>query len=71
MAWAIREGRPQRASAALALHTLEVLEAFERSATERRHVEIASDCLRPEPLPKGDGEAVLRAGPAAPQAVPA
>ena len=71
MAWAIREGRPHRASAELALHTLEVLDAFERSATERRHVAIESDCSRPEPLPRGDGEAVLRNGSTEPQAVPA
>jgi hypothetical protein len=71
MAWAIREGRPHRASAELALHTLEVLEAFERSAVERRHVEIESACGRPEPLPKGEGEEVLRAGAAAPLAVSA
>jgi predicted dehydrogenase len=71
MAWAIREGRPHRASAELALHTLEVLEAFERSAAERRHVEIESACGRPEPLPKGEGEEVLQTGPAEPLAAPA
>jgi predicted dehydrogenase len=71
MAWAIRERRPHRASAELALHTLEVLEAFERSAAERRHVAIESDCVRPEPLAKGEGEEVLWTGPAEPQAVSA
>lgn len=62
MAWAIREQRPHRASADLALHTLEVLEAFERSAAAGRHVSIAGECRRPEPLPPGDGEPVLRTG---------
>lgn len=71
LAWAIRDRRPHRASAGLALHTLEVLEAFQRSAAERRHIEIESDCARPEPVPRGDGEAVLRTGPAEPQAAPA
>jgi predicted dehydrogenase len=71
MAGAIREGRPHRASAELALHTLEVLEAFERSAAERRHVQIESACARPEPLPKGEGETVFRSRPTQPQAVSA
>jgi predicted dehydrogenase len=62
LAWAIRDGRPHRASAELALHTLEVLEAFERSAAEQCHIAIESECDRPEPLPLGDGEAVLRIG---------
>jgi predicted dehydrogenase len=50
MAEAIRDGRPHRASGELAYHVLEVLTALERSARERRHVQIESHCARPAPL---------------------
>ena len=50
MAAAIREGRPHRASGALALHVLEVMEAFARSAETGRFVEIATRPERPRPL---------------------
>ena len=38
---------------------LEVLDAFERSSVEGRHVMIESPCERPEPLPQGEGEEVF------------
>lgn len=50
MARAIRENRPHRASGALALHVLEVMEAFQRSSDSRRVVEIATRPERPAPL---------------------
>ena len=50
MARAIREDRPHRASGALALHVLEVMEAFARSSDARRVVEIATRPQRPAPL---------------------
>ena len=59
MAAAIRQDRPHRASGALALHVLEVLEAIERAAVEARHVMIESTCERPEALPLGAGEEVF------------
>ena len=59
MAAAIRQGRPHRASGELALHVLEVLDAFERSSIEGRHVMIESTCDRPEPLPLGTDEEVF------------
>ena len=59
MAAAIRQGRPHRASGALALHVLEVLDAFERSSIEGRHIMIESPCERPEPLPLGTNEEVF------------
>jgi predicted dehydrogenase len=59
MAAAIRLGRPHRASGALALHVLEVLDAFERSSLEGRHVVIEAPCERPEKLPTGSGEEVF------------
>ena len=39
MAQAIRSGRPHRASGELAFHVLEVMEAFQRSSDEGRHVD--------------------------------
>jgi len=60
MAMAIRQGRPHRASGELALHVLEVLDAFERSSIEGRHVTIETSVHRPEPLPQGAGEEVFK-----------
>lgn len=51
LAHAIRTGRPHRASAELAFHVLEVMEAVERSGQEGRPIEIESRCARPEPMP--------------------
>ena len=59
MAAAIRSGRPHRVSGALALHVLEVLDAFERSSLEGRHIVIETPCERPEKLPLGSGEEVF------------
>jgi predicted dehydrogenase len=56
MAAAVRDNRPHRASGELAMHVLEVLDAFERSSTEGRHVMIETSCERPEPLPLGKDE---------------
>lgn len=50
MAHAIIEGRPHRASGDLALHVLEVMEAFETASREHRVVEIATPVERPAPL---------------------
>jgi predicted dehydrogenase len=50
MAHAIRANRPHRASGALALHVLEVMEAFDRSAKAGRVVSIATRPERPPPL---------------------
>ena len=51
--------RPHRANAELALHVLEVMDAFEISSREGRHVAIRNTCARPEPMPLGDGEGVF------------
>jgi predicted dehydrogenase len=59
MATALRQGRAHRANGDLALHVLEVLDAFERSSVEGRHVMIETPCERPEPLPLGTGEEVF------------
>ena len=50
MALAIVEGRSHRASGELALHVLEVMEAFETASRENRPVEITTMVERPAPL---------------------
>jgi predicted dehydrogenase len=62
MAAALRQGRPHRANGDLALHVLEVLDAFERSSVEGHHVMIETPCERPEPLPLGQGDEVFLEG---------
>ncbi len=61
MAAAVRQGRPHRASGELALHVLEVMDAFERSSIEGRHIMIETPAERPAPLPVGQGEEVFLA----------
>lgn len=51
LALALRQQRPHRCSGELALHVLEVMEAFQVSSDSRRHVDIRSRPPRPEPLP--------------------
>ena len=51
MAQAIRSGRPHRASRVLALHALEVMQAFQVSSDEGRAVTIETRPERPAPLP--------------------
>ena len=51
MATAIRSGRPHRASGELALHVLEVMEAFQRSSDSGKRVEIKSRPERPAMMP--------------------
>jgi predicted dehydrogenase len=50
LAHAIRDGRAHRASGALALHVLEVMEAFGRSSEAGEHVSITTTIERPAPL---------------------
>jgi predicted dehydrogenase len=50
MAHAIRSGRPHRANGALALHVLEVMEAFHKAATSGSTVRLTTTVERPEPL---------------------
>ena len=53
MACALRSGRPHRASGDLALHVLDVMQAFHEASEKGRHVNLASTCERPAPLPAG------------------
>jgi len=50
MALGIVENRPHRANGDLALHVLEVMEAFEAAARDGRTVEIKTPVERPAPL---------------------
>jgi predicted dehydrogenase len=50
MALAILENRPHRASGELALHVLEVMEAFQRSSDTGRAIDITTPVARPAPL---------------------
>ncbi|HET7882869.1 MAG TPA: Gfo/Idh/MocA family oxidoreductase [Acetobacteraceae bacterium] len=59
MAVAVRTGRPHRVNGTLALHVLEILDAFERSSQEGRHIVMETSCERPEKLPLGESEEVF------------
>jgi predicted dehydrogenase len=59
MACALRSGRPHRASGELAYHVLDAMHAFHDASREGRHVELASACARPAPLPMGLREGAL------------
>ncbi len=62
MAWALREGRPNRASGELSCHVLEVLSALLESGEKGSFVTIESSCSRPEPLPvpaQGEEECLM------------
>jgi predicted dehydrogenase len=51
MAAAIKSGRPHRASGALALHVLDIMEGFHDSSREGRHYAPDASPDRPAPLP--------------------
>jgi len=53
MAYALRSGRPHRASGELAYHVLDVMQAFLDAAEAGRNISIESTCERPKPLPLG------------------
>jgi predicted dehydrogenase len=53
MAAAIRSGRPHRASGALAYHILDLMHAFHDASRTGAHIDVASTCDRPAPLPLG------------------
>jgi predicted dehydrogenase len=53
MAYAIRSGRPHRASGALAYHVLDIMHSLYDSAAQRQYVTVESTVERPAPLPVG------------------
>ena len=59
MAMATRQQRPHRASGALALHVLDVLEGLIESSASGRFVTPSTRCERPEPVPLGADESVF------------
>ncbi len=59
MAMAIRHNRPHRASGELAMHVLEVLEAFEASSQSGNFVTMQTRCEQPAPVPLGTDESVF------------
>ncbi|MGV8854546.1 MAG: Gfo/Idh/MocA family protein [Devosia sp.] len=59
MAHGILEGRPHRANGDLALHVLEVMEAFETASREGRTIDIGTLVERPAPLATSLSNGVL------------
>ena len=59
MAYALRSGRPHRASGELAYHVLDVMHAVHDASASGRHIDLASSCERPAPLPVGLTEGQL------------
>jgi predicted dehydrogenase len=59
MAYALRSGRPHRASGDLAYHVLDIMHAFHESSDEGRYIELTSTCSRPAPLPLGLPKGIL------------
>jgi predicted dehydrogenase len=53
MAYALRSGRPHRASGALAYHVLDIMHAIHDAADAGRRVTLDSTCERPAALPVG------------------
>ena len=51
MAYAMQSGRPHRANGELTYHVLDIMHALLEASEAGRHVEIASTCARPAPLP--------------------
>lgn len=50
---AVANGRPHRASGALAWHVLDIMHAIHDASREGRHIPLHSGCERPAPLPLG------------------
>jgi predicted dehydrogenase len=59
MAYALRTGRPQRASGELAYHVLDIMHAFHDAARDGKHVTLESTCAQPAPLPLGLRDGLL------------
>lgn len=59
MAHALRSGRPHRANGEMAYHVLDLMHTIHDAAREGRHIEMASTCTRPAPMPIGLPESLL------------
>ena len=53
MAYALRTGRPHRASGELGYHTLDIMQSILEAAKEGKRKSVASTCARPAALPIG------------------
>jgi predicted dehydrogenase len=53
MAYALRSGRPHRASGQMAYHVLDVMHSIIDASYASKHIDMASTCERPAPLPLG------------------
>jgi len=53
LAYAVRSGRPHRASGELAYHVLDLMHAFLEASESGQHIVVQSTCTRPGPLPMG------------------
>jgi predicted dehydrogenase len=53
MAYALRSGRINRCSGEMAYHVLDVMHAFHDASAQGKHIELASTCQQPTPLPVG------------------
>jgi len=53
MAYALRSGRPHRASGALAFHVLDIMQSFTEAWEQGRWLDLSSTCERPAMLPLG------------------
>jgi predicted dehydrogenase len=53
LAYALRTGRPQRASGELCNHVLDIMHAIHDASNQGRHIELESSCSQPAPLPMG------------------
>lgn len=51
MAYALRTGRPQRASGELCFHVLDIMHAVHEASDRGCHIELGSTCTQPAPLP--------------------
>jgi predicted dehydrogenase len=50
---AIRNDRPHRASGAMAYHVVDIINSLHDASDQGHHVELASTCDQPAPLPRG------------------
>jgi predicted dehydrogenase len=53
MAYALRSGRPHRASGELAYHVVDLMESFHDASDKGLHINIESTCAKPAALPLG------------------
>jgi hypothetical protein len=53
LALAVLNNRPHRANGAMANHIVEIMQAFDRSSSEGRHIAIKSRCEKPAALRPG------------------